>query len=947
MRRFSVWSLPVNKHKDAEVVEHLMETLGISRITAHLLVNRGYRDAEKARKFLHAGIEELGPAWALPGMYEAVDRICRAIYNNEKVLVYGDYDADGVCSTAMMVQGLQCLGLKPDYYLPSRFEEGYGLNDRAIRWAAGAGYNLLITVDCGISSVEEVNTAKSLGLDVIITDHHIPPELLPSAEAIVNPKLGVDQQGSSFELCGAGVVLQLLYALRDKFPQIDPAAWLDLAALATVADVVPLTGDNRLIVKAGIKMLEEGRRPGIRALLENTCLSGKELNAYHLGFILGPRINAAGRMGSAETALELMLTGDCNEAERLAAELNALNRERQETENAVFQEACAEAEICAERDDRVLVVSREDWHQGVLGIVASRLVENYHRPAFVISWEGDTGRGSGRSVPGVDMHRILAECKEVLERFGGHSLAGGLTLRKDRLEEFRGMVNEAAAAFDLRVQEWERADVDAEANISEITEQLIDEVKNLEPFGTGNPAPRLVLRRARICNPGRVGRDGEHFRFRVEDSGCSLEAIGFGLGDFSSEPFNDRLYDILFEPDLNHYNGQTRIQLKVYDLKPADVPDNPVILAGLHGEVEPNCVFKEMEQAMRKGLQAGKPVLVVYPTVRCLEKHLVGLNSVFPSSIMTVLHGRVPERTRQAGIQSFMQGKARVFLTTGAFFQYYINRLDFKPAYQGIALWPDSWLTEEYRGKWQFFVWDREMPCVIHTSDSGEGWLGTGRHLLYTNRRKTLNRLPDNVKIFIEADAADIRQRVQMRNYFMGEENALLVWDGACGGVLPAVSAEQMVLGDMPLGLYEVYNCLVQTREDLEQVRPGWPEDAHEFNHCYLRALCPPHRLVVSVYDALTRPRGELIIPDNGFPDLYRDFWGQEALNRLATQSILQILKELGLCDYALVQNKHYRVRISGSLSMAPELEASAFYQEGQRELHYFNDLIQWLSDRR
>lgn len=947
MRRFSVWSLPVNKHKDAEVVEHLMETLGISRITAHLLVNRGYRDAEKAWKFLYAGIEELGPAWLLPGMYEAVERICRAIDNNEKVLVYGDYDADGVCSTAMMVQGLQCLGLKPDYYLPSRFEEGYGLNDRAIRWAAGAGYDLLITVDCGISSVEEVNTAKSLGLDVIITDHHMPPELLPCAEAIVNPKLGVDQQGNSFELCGAGVVLQLLYALRDKFPQIDPAAWLDLAALATVADVVPLTGDNRLIVKAGIKMLEEGRRPGIRALLENTGLSGKELNAYHLGFILGPRINAAGRMGSAETALELMLTGDCNEAERLAAELNALNRERQETENAVFHEACAEAEICAERDDRVLVVSREDWHQGVLGIVASRLVENYRRPAFVISWEGDTGKGSGRSVQGIDMHTILEKCKDVLERFGGHSLAGGLTLRKERLEEFKVMVNEAAAAFDRAVQEWDRAEADAEAQISEVTEQLIGEMKKLEPFGTGNPPPRLVLRGARITNPGRVGREGEHFRFRVEDSGCSLEAIGFGLGDFSSEPFNDRLYDILFEPDLNHYNGQTRIQLKVYDLKPAYVPDSPVIAAGSHAEAGPDSIFWQMEEAIRKGLRAGKPVLVVYPTVRCLEKHLVGLNSIFPSDTLMVLHGRVPERTRQNGIYALMQERVRVFLTTETFFQYYINRLNIKPAYQGIALWPAPWLAEEYMGQWHLVVWEREMPVVERGSHSGRGWLGTGRQLLYTNRRKTLNLLPENVRMFIEADATDIRQRAQMRQFFMVEENALLVWDGACGGVLPAVSARQMVLGDMPLGLYEVYNCLVQTADELESIKIGWPEDAREFNRFYLQALCPPHRLVVSVYDALNENPGDSLVPQNGFPELYQNFWAQKALNGLATQSILQILKELGLCDYALVQNNHYRVRISGSLSMAPELEASAFYQEGQRELHYFNDLIQWLSDRR
>ena len=526
-----------------------------------LLRSRGADTEEKARRFLRPGLSDLHDAAAITGVPEAAALLRGAAAAGTPVLVYGDYDVDGVCASAILLETLREEGARADFRIPSRHEEGYGLNEAAVREIA-RDYGLLITVDCGVSSVKEVALARELGLTVIVTDHHEPPEVLPPADVIVDPLLG---EAPFRRLCGAGVALKLCQALQG-IPGVEKR--LDLAALATVADVVPLEDENRVIVREGLLRMADSRRPGIRALLECAGIA-PPVTAEHLAFRLGPRINAAGRLEEAGQAVRLLTTGDPGEAQAVARHLEENNRRRQDEEQAVLKQA--EAQILAGepfREGRVLIAAGEGWNSGLIGLVAGKLCEKYHFPAIVLSLQGETAVGSCRSIPGVNIYQMLSLCAGTLVRFGGHAQAAGLTVETSRIPEFRDSLNRAIrencdeACFPP-VREY-----DLELPFREWTPEALRLLDLLEPTGCGNPAPVFLVSEADVQEMRRVGRDGSHLKLSLLDpAGKLIDGIAFSMGD-EADRGRTRV-DALYSPALNEYKGRVSVQLRVQALRPS------------------------------------------------------------------------------------------------------------------------------------------------------------------------------------------------------------------------------------------------------------------------------------------------------------------------------------------------------------------------------------------
>ena len=543
-------------------VDALASELGLSPVTASVLVRRGYGDPAKARAFLDAKLPEHDP-FQLGDMREAVDAIRAAIADGKRICVHGDYDADGICATALAVLILRELGADVNAHLPSRFDEGYGLQRDTLTRLAEEGCGLVVTVDCGVTAVEEVAHARELGLDVVVTDHHRPGPELPDC-----PVVGPYRGDYPFrELCGTGVAWKLGQALLG----VDSEALsrhLDLVAVATVADVVPLVDENRGVAVAGLRQLARTQKPGLRELMRSARVDPATVDAGAIGFRLAPRLNAAGRLCRPETGLELLLTDDPEAAKKLAAELEELNRERQAVEERILREAVAAIEEwpAARRNHRAYVVAGEGWHEGVIGIVASRLVERYHRPVVLIAGTEGLWKGSGRSIRTFDLHDGLRECAGDLERWGGHAAAAGLSIRPERVEAF---AEAFGAVADARLAEEDLqpvTTVDALVHGSNLTLDLCAELARLAPFGLGNPNVTLVLAGCELAELNTVG-DGKHLRFRVrEDGRDSGSAIAFRRG-----PSLDRLrrvghYDVAFRLEANQWNGTVAPQLNVREV---------------------------------------------------------------------------------------------------------------------------------------------------------------------------------------------------------------------------------------------------------------------------------------------------------------------------------------------------------------------------------------------
>jgi single-stranded-DNA-specific exonuclease len=536
-------------------VTALASALGLSETTASVLVRRGYSDPAHARAFLEAEIPEHDP-FLLGDMEAACAAIRAAIADGKPICVHGDYDVDGICATALAVTVLRGLGAEVSWHLPSRFEEGYGLSGETLTRLAGEETALVLTVDCGITAVEEVAHAKELGLDVVVTDHHRPGETLPDC-----PVVATRPSEYPFpELCGTGVVYKLAQALGAA----DLDRRLDLVALATVADVVPLLDENRGLVAAGLKRLAVTSNPGLRALMKAARVDPATVEAGAIGFRLAPRINAAGRLGHPGTALELLLTDDPKEADRLAGELETLNRDRQAVEDRILREALAQVAEWPEAKQRRrgYVLAGEDWHRGVIGIVASRLVERFHRPVVLIAGGEEEWTGSGRSIPVFDLHGALGACAGLLGRWGGHRAAAGLSISPENVEAF-------AEAFAARTGEELSEDdlapvvrVDAVVRGTELTLDLCRELERLAPFGLGNPGVTLLAVGCEISELGAVG-EGKHLKLAVTADGARSGAIAFGQGSQLDRYRRPVRYDVAFKLAVNQWNGAVSPQLVI------------------------------------------------------------------------------------------------------------------------------------------------------------------------------------------------------------------------------------------------------------------------------------------------------------------------------------------------------------------------------------------------
>lgn len=518
-----------------------------------LLAARGLATEEERSSFLHPSLDGLLDPFLLEGMSRTVSLLREAIAGGKTIMVYGDYDADGVCATSILLDLLHEEGASLAYRIPSRQEEGYGLNEQAVREMAGK-CSLLITVDCGISNDEEIKLAKSLGLTVIVTDHHQLPEVLPPADVVMDPLLGSYPFPS---LCGAGVALKICQAMQGM-DGVEKR--LDIAAIATVADVVPLLGENRIIVREGLKRLENTGRPGLRALLR---LSGTEapLNADHLAFRLAPRLNAAGRLGDAKLCVHLLLTPDPAKAEHIAGLLESANRQRQDLERAMTASAMRKLDGDVS-GAHIIVVSGEDWNPGLAGLTAGRLCERFHLPTVVLSVRGEEAVGSCRSIPGVHIFRMLSSCSDLLVRFGGHEQAAGLTVRTENIPALRRRLEEVIVSSVSPECFIPSREYDLTVPFSTWTPEALALLDQLEPTGCANPPPLFRLRNAAVQSMRRVGRDGSHLKLSLLDSDNTLvEGIAFSQGDVTDR--SPAYLDLLYRPFLNSFRGRTAVEAQV------------------------------------------------------------------------------------------------------------------------------------------------------------------------------------------------------------------------------------------------------------------------------------------------------------------------------------------------------------------------------------------------
>lgn len=558
---------------DSERVRELAAELGLKREVAEILVRRGRGSPADARSWLRPRLSHRHPPGGLPDMEAAVRRLEAAVAGGETILVHGDYDADGMCSAALLTRGLRELGADVRPFVPHRTEHGYDLGEPGVERAVEEGASLILTADCGVTALEAVGRGREAGLDVVITDHHQPGPRLPEATAVVNPSRA-DSEYPFAGLAGVGVSFKLLEALFSRAGRRPEELnqHLDLVGVGTVADQVPLVDENRILVRAGLAALSRTRKPGLRALLDAAGWSdGEELSTSVVSYGLAPRLNAVGRIADANRGVRLLLTDDPDEARELARELERKNRERREADGRVLAEALERLEARYDPSrDRGVVLWGEDWHPGVIGIAASRVVEKIHRPAVLVTFREGVGRGSGRSVDGFHLVEALGRCEGALERYGGHEMAAGLQVRRSRVEEFDEQFREVAGRELGEADLVPELDLDLELPLSEADRELHGWLEHLAPFGTGNPRPVLASEGVRLTSASRVGREGKHLKGRlVDDDGTELEAIGFGMGERADELHLSARWDVAYQLTSDEYRGRSRLQAKLEDFRPA------------------------------------------------------------------------------------------------------------------------------------------------------------------------------------------------------------------------------------------------------------------------------------------------------------------------------------------------------------------------------------------
>ncbi len=560
----------ISPAQNQEKVLKLSNEANIPKTIAKVLVARGIDTKEKMEKFFNPSLNDLYDPFLMDDMEKAVDRVQRALLNKEKILIYGDYDVDGTTGASMLYLFLKELGANVEVYIPDRFKEGYGISRIGIERTYEKGASIMIAVDCGITAINEVEFAKSFGIDVIICDHHEPGDIIPDAYAVLDPLKETCRYPFKY-LSGCGVAFKLIQALQKKLNvDIDPYQYLDFVAVAASADVVPLVDENRILVKYGLDLLNSPNpRVSFLALLEKAGLKGKKINTWHIGFIIGPRINAVGRLGDATRAVEFLISNDYSSASTWAEELHRENERRQMLDRSAFEEAISiiESNGIFEKD-KVFVLYSEKWHQGVVGIVASKIVEKYYRPTILLTYADGVLKGSARSIPNFDIYHALKKCEEMLIQFGGHKHAAGMILHPEKLDDFKIAINKFAdevISDEMLVRE---INIDAMVDINEISGSIYDYwrlLRNFEPYGPGNPEPVFLAVDVPISDVKIFGNN--HLKFKIKSNGVTIDAVGYGLGDLYGEISGKDKISVVFTFDEGNWNGQQVIQFKVKDLK--------------------------------------------------------------------------------------------------------------------------------------------------------------------------------------------------------------------------------------------------------------------------------------------------------------------------------------------------------------------------------------------
>ena len=559
-----------------QVEDKLAAALQIRPLAARLLANRGITSIDAAREFLTPSLQRLHDPFLMHGMAEAVHRLTHSLRHQESIVIYGDYDVDGITATAVLSWFFRDIGVPVPYYLPHRMREGYGLNAEAVRKLAAQGTHILITVDCGITGHHEVQLARRLGMDVIVTDHHQVPPTLPDAVAVLNPHQSECGYPAK-ELAGVGVAFKLVMALRGRLHR--EGRWagkapnlrrhLDLVALGTIADIAPLHGENRILVKHGLEELTRSQKLGVQTLKRVTHLAEQTIGPRQVGFTLAPRLNAAGRLAAARAGVELLLAEDAEQAEQLALYLDSVNRQRQLVQAQIYAEAKAAVEADGGADGRwAIVLASEHWHPGVVGIVASKLVEEYGRPTVLIGLEGEIGKGSGRSIAAFHLYDALVACRELLVGFGGHEHAAGLRIHREQVPRFEESLNRLAREQLTRVDCTPLLPIDAEVRLQEIDEPLLQFIEQLEPFGEGNPQPMLLARGVELAGtPTLVGQEQQHLQLTFRQDDMRVRSIGFGMGQRLAQ-VKTGVLDIVFTPQRHVWRAREELQLVLRDFAP-------------------------------------------------------------------------------------------------------------------------------------------------------------------------------------------------------------------------------------------------------------------------------------------------------------------------------------------------------------------------------------------
>lgn len=563
----TVWELSV---VDDALVRRLANECSISTALSRVLTTRGITDPDHVRAFLNPGLNQFHDAFLLPDMDQAARRLARAVAEGQHIRIYGDYDVDGITSVSLLVSVLRAAGAVVDYHIPNRLIEGYGLNADAVARCAEEGVGLLITVDCGIGAFEEVALAGSLGVDVIITDHHEAGQEVPACAGVIDPKR-LDSVYPFPGLAGVGVAFKLamaFWSLTDRrAPEADPTNYLDLVTLGTVADVVPLVDENRVIVSHGLAMMGSTRNPGIQSLIDVADLGGRDLKAGHISFSLGPRVNAAGRLGDPSLGAKLFLTSCEQEAANLARMLDDENRRRQEIESEILRQVWEPVSKMNTRTTRAIVLGSQNWHSGVIGIVASKIAELTYRPTVLVAFEGDIGRGSARSIPGFNLYSALTECSDLLVKYGGHAQAAGLSIKADDLDALRERLNRLGHEWLSEQDLAPKMRVDAELSEDEITIELARELSQLEPFGLGNPTPVFVSRHMLVLESKAVGAEGRHLKLKLGRGHRIIDGIGFRMaGRYSSLAKTAAEVDVAYSLEINEWNGRVAAELNLKDI---------------------------------------------------------------------------------------------------------------------------------------------------------------------------------------------------------------------------------------------------------------------------------------------------------------------------------------------------------------------------------------------